>query len=83
MSRAATQEVKKPAGRSAANCVHHWLIEAPSGRESTGVCKHCGTKKSFANSNDSVMWEQTNTIRHDLRESTRSSRREVRLADEE
>jgi hypothetical protein len=82
MSRTATQERKETA-RPTGACIHHWLIEAPSGRESTGVCKRCGKRKSFANSNESVMWEQTNTIRHDLRESTRSSKREVRLADEE
>ena len=44
-------------------CVHHWVIESPHGRESTGVCKHCGRTRSFANATESVMWEQTNTLR--------------------
>ncbi len=65
-------------------CVHHWAIETPNGRESEGVCKRCGTRRSFSNSNDSVMWEQTNTLRNDLnRGGWRSSKlNEVALADE-
>ena len=50
----------------ASSCVHHWMIEAPSGRESTGVCRRCGATKNFANSTESVMWEQTNTLRSPL-----------------
>ncbi len=65
-------------------CVHHWAIETPNGRESLGVCKRCGTRRSFSNSNDSVMWEQTNTLRSDFnRGGSRSSKiTEVALADE-
>lgn len=48
----------------AKHCVHHWVIESPNGRESVGICKHCSTEKSFQNSNEQVMWEQTNTIRN-------------------
>ena len=54
-----------------ANCVHHWIIETPSGRESRGVCRNCGTAKNFANSTENVMWEQTNTLRNDLRSALR------------
>ncbi len=83
MDRTATPE--RPATRKQqANCVHHWLIESPNGRESRGVCKRCGLAKEFVNSTESVMWEQTNTIRNDLRDSTRFSKNsDVRLADEE
>ena len=65
-----TQEgtVRKP---RTSKCVHHWLIESPSGRESRGTCKHCGRKRAFANSTDNVMWEQTNTLRSELRSSVR------------
>jgi hypothetical protein len=65
-------------------CVHHWAIETPNGRESEGVCKRCGTRRSFSNSNDSVMWESTNTLRNDLnRGGWRSSKQnDVALADE-
>lgn len=31
------------------DCVHHWLIEAPAGETSQGVCKHCGDAKAFKN----------------------------------
>lgn len=51
----------------AKTCIHHWVIDAPTGRESRGTCKHCGTAKNFANSNEHVMWEQTNTLRNTLR----------------
>ena len=74
----------RPAQRAQANCVHHWLIESPNGRESQGVCKHCGKAKEFVNSTESVMWEQTNTIRNDLRGGSRFSKSaEIKLADEE
>lgn len=91
MSRTANvkpQETAPPAPAEASasgpKCVHHWAIETPNGRESEGVCKRCGTRRSFSNSNDSVMWEQTNTLRSDLnRGGWRSSKiTEVALADE-
>lgn len=43
-------------------CVHHWVLESPSGRESAGVCKRCGLTRNFANATENVMWEQTNTV---------------------
>ena len=64
-------------------CVHHWIIGTPSGRESVGNCKHCGTKKTFPNSNESVMWEKTRTLRNDIRQAERFSRpAEILLSDE-
>ena len=68
-------------------CVHHWIIEAPDGRESMGSCKHCGVAKEFSNSNESVMWEQTNSLRNEARTSSGASSRfskpaEIRLSDE-
>jgi hypothetical protein len=82
MSQATTEtREQKPVARG--NCVHHWLIESPNGRESGGVCKRCGAKKAFANSTDQVMWEQTNTLRNDLNRAYRSSKtEEYSLADE-
>ena len=69
--------------RRTSKCVHHWLIEAPSGRESRGTCKRCGRKRAFANSTDNVMWEQTNTLRNSLRGSIRIPKpSEIRLSDE-
>jgi len=55
------------------------MIDAPRGRESSGVCKNCGQIKNFANSNEHVMWEQTNTLRNSIRVSRPA---EIRLSDE-
>ena len=89
MSRTTEKSQSRPAGatRKASNCIHHWIIDAPNGRESTGVCKHCGVEKGFSNSTESVMWEQTNTLRNDIRETTKPASRfsrpaEIRLSDE-
>ena len=60
---------------------HHWVIDAPNGRESRGSCKHCGAKRAFANSTESVMWERGNTVRSELRITTKPQT--VRLADDE
>ena len=89
MSRSATETKQEQPQETAAkpnakNCVHHWRIESPNGRESQGVCKRCGAIRAFANSTESVMWEQTNTLRNDAnRASMRTSKvAEVSLADE-
>jgi len=91
MSRTSAQSQERPSGaaRKASNCVHHWIIDAPNGRESTGVCKHCGAEKGFSNSTESVMWEQTNTLRNDAPQSSSSGASsrfskpaEIRLSDE-
>ena len=64
-------------------CIHHWIIESPSGRESRGECKRCGKRRSFANSTENVMWEQTNTLRSELRSAVRVPKSsELRLSDE-
>jgi len=77
-----TQEVVRKT--RSAQCVHHWVIEAPNGRESRGRCKHCGKAKVFANSTEHVMWEQTNTLRNDLRSSLRIPKpKDVTLSDEQ
>lgn len=90
MSRTTAKSQPRSSGatrKASKNCVHHWIIDAPNGRESTGTCKHCGVEKGFSNSTESVMWEQTNTLRNDVRESTGASSRfskpaEIRLSDE-
>ena len=77
-----TSETQERTAQSA-TCVHHWLIEAPNGRESTGKCKRCGVLRSFTNSTESVMWEQTNTLRNNLRGGARGSKpSEIMLSDE-
>ena len=83
MSLTDTDSNSTKSARKTANCVHHWIIDAPAGRESVGSCKHCGVTKGFANSTESVMWEQTNTLRNDVREAARFSKpAEIRLSDE-
>jgi len=32
------------------DCVHHWIIEPASGRDSKGKCKKCKTEQNFSNS---------------------------------
>ncbi len=34
----------------ATECIHHWIIEPPSGPKSLGRCKHCGEHQEFINS---------------------------------
>ncbi len=36
------------------SCRHHWIIEAPSGPTSRGVCKLCGAEKEFMNFPENV-----------------------------
>ena len=31
-------------------CVHWWILPTPSGRWSEGVCRECGERKQFRNS---------------------------------
>jgi hypothetical protein len=38
-------------------CRHHWLIEAPQGSTSKGICKVCGEHREFRNSSDDIVWE--------------------------
>ena len=33
-------------------CVHHWMLPPPNGRESLGVCKFCNETKVHYNSTD-------------------------------
>jgi len=42
--RAKPQEVKVNDG-----CAHHWIIEAPDGPSSRGICKICGLQREFLN----------------------------------
>jgi hypothetical protein len=67
----------------AKKCIHHWMIETPNGRESRGVCRSCGRKRAFANSTENVMWEQTNTLRNELRSTLLIPKpTEIRLSDD-
>ena len=34
---------------AAAECMHHWVIDTPSGPVSHGTCKRCGEAREFRN----------------------------------
>ncbi len=41
----------------ASNCAHHWVIAAPNGPTSEGVCQRCGEKREFTNAPEfTSMW---------------------------
>ncbi len=39
-------------------CQHYWIIDAPDGPTSKGVCKHCGATREFANYWPYSTWER-------------------------
>lgn len=47
--------------RAETTCVHHWIIESPSGRTSTGVCRICGARRDFQNYVSDFIWEGDST----------------------
>ncbi len=42
----------------APTCQHHWVVEAPAGAESRGVCQKCGASKGFRNATQDFVWEE-------------------------
>jgi hypothetical protein len=43
------------------SCVHHWIIESPSGRTSAGICRVCGAQRDFQNYVSDFIWEGDST----------------------
>ena len=41
-----------------ANCMHHWMIDQPSGPTSMGTCKICGESQEFNNSVQGNGWDR-------------------------
>jgi hypothetical protein len=39
-------------------CKHHWVIEAPNGPTSNGICKICGEHSEFRNSVQGSGWDR-------------------------
>ena len=37
-------------------CVHHWMIDSPSGPASRGACMKCGAEKDFPNTVADSLW---------------------------
>ena len=58
MENAFAAVLEKPFTES--TCYHHWIIEAPVGLTSKGVCKICGAEKEFANSFEGL-WLENDT----------------------
>jgi hypothetical protein len=48
---------EQQSGRSA-SCRHHWLIQAPNGATSQGICKRCGARRDFPNAAADALWER-------------------------
>ncbi|HXH20523.1 MAG TPA: hypothetical protein VNN10_00730 [Dehalococcoidia bacterium] len=42
----------EPPPSSAERCRHRWVIAAPNGPTSEGVCRLCGARREFRNSSD-------------------------------
>ena len=57
-------------------CVHHWMIDSPSGsKHSSGTCKHCDTTRSdFENSIEYSVWYGFNKTRPNSNTNTGTSR---------
>ena len=53
MRKGITENAKPKARRS---CSHRWVLETPDGRRaSIGVCKRCGSRRTFPNSLEGAM----------------------------
>ena len=39
-------------------CQHHWVVEAPAGAESRGICRKCGAIKGFRNATEDFVWQE-------------------------
>ena len=37
-------------------CLHHWIIEKPSGPTSKGACRECGEERDFQNYIEGSSW---------------------------
>ena len=49
-----------------AKMTHHWMLDEPNGKYSTGVCKNCGKvlKNYFQNSFDYSNWYHSTQPKH-------------------
>ena len=54
------------------DCQHHWVIDAPNGPVSRGVCKLCQEVREFENSIDVNKWIPAKTRTSDERPGERS-----------
>lgn len=60
---------------------HHWVIEAPNGAESSGVCRICGEQRCFKNAAEQY-WDRSNQDSDVARVAASAPREERRLSDD-
>lgn len=53
--------VETPETGTEPTCVHHWVIETPSGANSLGTCRICGEQREFQNYVSDFVWEGDST----------------------
>ncbi len=54
-------------------CIHHWVIESPSGPLSRGVCKRCRKVRDFRNYVEGGFWEDDVNVQRGSRRGWYSS----------
>ncbi len=47
---------------SSEECLHHWIIEAPTGPVSIGVCQRCEEVREFKNYIDATGWAEDTSV---------------------
>ncbi len=65
------QQISRPAPgheNEPAACRHYWIIEAPTGPVSRGVCQICEEIRDFKNYIESAPWGDDSSSSHDLYE---------------
>ena len=58
------QQASRPASdqqKATVACRHHWIIEAPVGPVSRGVCQECSEVREFKNYIESAPWGEDNS----------------------
>ena len=56
------------------SCNHHWMIGAPEGPVSAGVCKNCGIDKEFKNYVEGSSWSSSDVSLDQLGKSMGATR---------
>ena len=59
------QQISIPAPQEVPNreaCRHHWIIEAPTGPASVGVCQRCEAAREFKNYIDATAWGEETSV---------------------
>ncbi len=65
----------------AAPHAHHWVIEAPNGAESSGLCRICGEQRCFKNASENY-WDRSEQDPDIARVTASASSPGIRLSDD-